>query len=280
MKETELAYAAGYIDGDGCFYIGRIKTSPFYQDTFSIISTHQDNIEWFNSHFKGSIQAKITKQKNRIPSFHFVFSKEGYEALPKILPFLVEKSNECETFLHFRNASGDFKEERKQRALDRMQYLKYWHGIIKSSLKEDIESIRTSIIPSINDFAYLAGYVDAECSLDINKTMQKRGKTPTYRAQIQCNNTKSPFFYWASQRFGGQFHFLDKSHLKKCRNQILWRISNLQLDPILKGIYPFLVHKKPICEQMINLRQKVLSKDFSGRDEIYQKVRHLNGSII
>lgn len=277
MDETWLAYAAGYIDGDGCFYIGEIKTSPFFQDTFSIISTHLDNIEWFNDHFEGTIQAKKSRQKNRLPSYHFVFNKEGYKFLPRIRPFLIEKTQECDVFLNFRNLT--FKESRIS-LIKAMKILKEESNIVRNSLKEEIESIRFTSEVNKMDYAYLAGFIDAECSLDINKVMQKRGKTPTYRAQLQCNNTKFPFFFWASKKFGGQFHFLDKSHLHNCRNQMLWRISNLQLDAILQGIYPFLVHKKPICAQMIELRKKVLSKDFSGREEIYQKVRHLNLTII
>ncbi len=276
MEETWLAYTAGYIDGDGCFYIGEIKTSPFFQDTFSIISTHFDNIEWFKDHFEGSIHAKKSRKKNRVPSYHFVFSKKGYKLLPRIKPFLIEKAQECEVFLKFR--SPLFKEERKT-LLKAMKILKEGSNVVIHSLKEDIESIRNTSLPSKEDYAYLAGFVDAECSLDINKVMQKRGKNPTYRAQLQCNNTKSPFFYWASRKFGGQFHFLDKSHLPNCRNQMLWRIANLQLDPILKGIYPFLIHKKPMCEQMIELRKLILSGELEGRETIYQKVRHLNQSI-
>lgn len=277
MDETWLAYAAGYIDGDGCFYIGEIKTSPFFQDTFSIISTHIDNIEWFNDNFEGTINAKQSRQKNRLPSYHFVFSKEGYKFLPRIRSFLIEKSQECDVFLNFRNPS--FKDSRNA-LVKAMKILKEESNIVRISLKQEIESIRNTFTPTKMDYAYLAGFIDAECSLDINKVMQKRGKTPTYRAQLQCNNTKSPFFFWASKNFGGQFHFLDKSHLPNCRNQMLWRISNLQLDTILQGVYPFLVHKKPMCKAMIELRKKVLSKDFSGREEIYQKVRHLNQSII
>lgn len=277
MDETWLAYAAGYIDGDGCFYIGEIKTSPFFQDTFSIISTHLDNIEWFNDHFEGTIQVKKTRQKNRVPSYHFVFTKEGYKFLPRIFPYLIEKKHECEVFLNFRNPA--FKDSRNS-FVKAMKILKEESNVVRVSLKEEIESIRYTCIPNKMDYAYLAGFIDAECSLDINKNLQKRGKNPTYRAQLQCNNTKFPFFFWASRKFGGQFHFLDKSHLPNCRNQMLWRISNLQLDTILKGVYPFLVHKKPICNEMIKLREKVLSKDFSGREEIYQKVRHLNQTII
>lgn len=276
MNETWLAYAAGYIDGDGCFFIGEIKTSPFFQDTFSIISTHFDNIEWFKDHFEGTIQVKKTRQKNRAPSYHFVFTKEGYKFLPRIKPYLIEKKEECEVFLNFRKPS--FKESRGS-LVKAMKILKEDTNIIRFSLKDQIESIRNTAIPTDMDYAYLAGFIDAECSLDISKTMQKRGKNFTYRVQLQCNNTKSPFFFWASRKFGGQFHFLDKSHLPNCRNQMLWRIANLQIDPILKGIYPFLVHKKTICAELMKLRNKVLSADFSGREEIYQKVRHLNQSI-
>lgn len=276
MEDTWLAYAAGYIDGDGCFYIGEIKTSPFFQDTFSIISTHFDNIEWFNDHFEGTIQVKKSRQKNRIPSYHFVFNKEGYKFLPRIMPYLVEKMQECEVFLKFR--SPNFKESRGS-LVKAMKILKEESNIVRISLKDEVEAVRNTCEVSKMDYAYLAGFIDAECSLDISKTMQKRGKNPTYRAQLQCNNTKFPFFFWASKKFGGQFHFLDKSHLPNCRNQMLWRISNLQLDTILQGVYPFLVHKKPICAKLIELRKKVLSKDFSEREQIYQKVRHLNQSI-
>jgi len=276
MNETRLAYAAGYIDGDGCFYIGEIKTSPFYQDTFSIISTHFDNIEWFAGHFDGTIQVKKSRQKNRLPSYQFVFSKDGYKFLPRIRPFLIEKGAECDIFLKFRNPL--FHEDRKT-LLKAMKILKESTNIILCSIKKDVESNRKTCDISEVDYAYLAGFIDAECSLDINKTMQKKGKNPTYRAQIQCNNTKSPFFYWVSKKFGGQFHFLDKSHLPNFRNQMLWRIANLQLDPILIGIRPFLVHKKPICEEMIKLRRLILSGETSGRESVYQKVRHLNQSI-
>jgi hypothetical protein len=276
MTETYLAYAAGYIDGDGCFYIGEIKTSPFYQDTFSIVSTHIDNIEWFKDHFDGTIQVKTSRQKNRLPSYHFVFNKEGYKFLPRIRPFLVEKGAECDIFLKFRNPL--FHKDRTS-FVKTMKILKEKSNTILYSLKTDIESIRNTDVVSDMDYAYLAGFIDAECSLDINKTMQKRGKNPTYRAQLQCNNTKSPFFYWASKKFGGQFHFLDKSHLPNCRNQMLWRISSLQLDPILEGILPFLVHKKPICQKMIELRKLILSGEKSGRESIYQQVRHLNQFI-
>ncbi len=288
---TDFAYAAGYIDGDGCFYIGKINTSPFYQETFSIVSTDIENIEWFNSHFKGSINAKTSRQKNRIPSYHFIFKKIGYEDLHQIYPYLIEKKEECKVFQQFINRFGD-----KDYLLKSMKILKNDSNLIHESIKTEVELIRNSITPTTEDFAYLAGFIDAECSLDISRTMHKKGKNFCYRCQLQCNNTKSPFFYWASQRFGGQFHFLDKSHIPNCRNQMLWRLSCKQLFSILENIYPFLKHKKPICEKMIEMNKFSYSRKgapspnspqyiefyrpiLEGREKIYHQVRHLNNTI-
>lgn len=291
---TDFAYAAGYIDGDGCFYIGKIKTSPFYQDTFSIISTHLENIEWFNTHFKGTIQVKTSRQKNRVPSYHFVFNKAGYEDLDHIRPFLVEKNHECLTFKHFRNPDD---KHRRDIWIEVMGKLKHQSYLMQTSIKEDVEEIRNTVKPTIEDFAYLAGFIDAECSIGIQKTMQRRAKNPNYRIHLQCNNSKSPCFYWLAQRFGGQFHFIDKSHLKNRRNQMSWRLSCNHLAPILKQVLPFLKHKKQICEEMIKFQQLAYSRkgapspnspkysDFyrpilEAREAIYHKVSHLNKTII
>lgn len=293
-ESTDLAYAAGYIDGDGCFYIGKVKTSPFYQETFSVVSTSLDNIEWFNQHFKGRINFKKTKQKNRLPSYHFVFLKEGYESLKTISQFLVEKKRECDIFLKF--YANDVFEDRNY-LIELMHSYKHECFLIPNSIKGICESIRHSAKPSREDFAYLAGFIDAECSLDISKTNHKKGKNPCYRTQLQCNNTKSPFFYWAAQRFGGQFHFLNKSHIPKARNQMLWRLSCKQLLSVLEGVHPFLKHKKPMCTKMIEFQKLNYSRKgapspnsphyaafyepiLKAKESIYNEVRHLNNSVI
>lgn len=288
MNETDFAYAAGYIDGDGCFQIGNN-----WESHLVVASISKAAIIWFAEMFDGTIRSQPKHDGIRRTAFYFRFSEKGVKSLPKIHPYLVEKEEESSVFQRFREFVG---KTAKKGCLQEMKYLKNEKYLIPKSIKEDLTSIRNSIEPSTEDFAYLAGFIDAECSLDINRTKQKGGKNFVYRAQIQCNNTKSPFFYWASERFGGQFHFLDKSQISNCRNQMLWRISNLQLDPILAGIYPFLKTKKPICEQMIELRKITKRKGWLGcnsprfleyfsdtvaeREIIYQQVRHLNKTII
>ena len=272
MNETDYSYAAGYIDGDGCFQIGNQK----WGSHLVVVSVRKEPIMWFADRFDGSIRAIHPRTTNRSISYHFRFSNKGLQSIPEIAKFLVEKRYEYLLFEEFRSVIG---ENLKNPIVKVMDSYKENANLIHWDIKEELTCVRSTIIPKEEDFAYLAGYIDSECSLDINRTMQKRGKNFTYRPQLQCNNTKSPFFYWASQRFGGQFHFLSKKHIPNCRNQMLWRISNLQLDPILKGVHPFLVSKKLICEKMMEMRKKITSGDRSGRDEIYTQVRHLNNSI-
>jgi hypothetical protein len=289
MNSTDFAYAAGYIDGDGCFQIGNQR----WGSHLVIVSVRKEPINWFMDHFEGSCRAIHPRTSNRFISYHFRFSEKGLESLKNIYPYLVEKRQECEIFSEYRNSFG---ESLKSPLAEKMNMLKNCFGLIQNNIKEELTAIRNTISPTIEDFAYLAGYIDAECSLDINRRMQPKGKTFTYRPQLQCNNTKYPFFYWASARFGGQFHFLDKSHIPNCRNQIIWRISNVQLDSILEGVCPFLTSKKPICEMMKELRKLTFKgtgrmspnhPNFSewykaisvSRESIYEKVRHFNNSI-
>lgn len=286
MNSTDFAYAAGYIDGDGCFQVGNQR----WGSHLVIVSTKKESINWFMDHFDGTVRALSPSGIGKRISYHFRFSEIGLNLLPEIAKFLVEKQEECSVFRDFRNSFG---ENLKYPFVEKMKFFKNQFGLVPHSIKEELTSIRNTIQPTVEDFAYLAGYIDAECSLDVNRTMQTKGKNFTYRPQLQCNNTKSPFFYWASQRFGGQFHFLDKSHITKAtRNQLLWRIANKQLDPILEGTYPFLTSKKLICEKMIELRQTTCSKGrrspnhphfedwYSNisktRESIYNQVRHLN----
>lgn len=289
-KSTDFAYAAGYIDGDGCFFIGHIKTSPFYQDTFTVTTTHLENAEWFQKHFQGNIHIKSLNKMRRKPSYHFVFSKEGYKDLENILPYIVEKRLECVIFQNFRDR---YFADLRDKLIQKMYELKNQTYLIHKSIKKEVESLRNTITPSQEDFAYLAGFIDAECSLDIQKRMQKKGKNPNYRMQIQCNNSKSPCFYWLSERFGGQFHFLDKSKIPNCRNQMCWRLSDSSLIPLIQGVYPFLKHKKSICAQMLEFSKTTYCRKgapspnsphytefyrpfLEAREQIYHRVRTLN----
>jgi hypothetical protein len=258
IKSTDFAYAAGYIDGDGCFHISKIFTENRFKFPYSIVinSTELENLQWFQKIFGGTITAYKRIYRKHKPLHRYVIKGQRLEFFKEIEGFLIEKLQEFKLFEKFR--SPDFYHQRDF-LIDEMYNLKNQINLIPVSIKTEVESIRNTIIPSEEDFAYLAGFIDAECCLNISKSHPKGKPNPTYKILLQCNNTKSPCFKWLSQRFGGQFHFIDRSKFKTPhRNQMCWRLSADSLAQILPKIHPFLKHKKPVCEELMNFTKTII----------------------
>jgi hypothetical protein len=257
IKSTDFAYAAGYFDGDGCFYIGKILLESIFKFRYSIIihSTEIENLQWFQKTFGGILSTRRFDSKQK-PLHRFVVKGKSLSFFKGIEEFLIEKIDEFYTFEKFRNP--DFRDQRDSLILE-MDRLKNHSNLIPQSIKQEVESIRNTIIPNDNDFAYLAGFIDAECCLNINKSHPKGKPNPTYKILLQCNNTKSHCFKWLCQRFGGQFHFIDRSKFNTPhRNQMCWRLSAASLAKILPKIHPFLNHKKPVCEELMNFTKTMI----------------------
>jgi hypothetical protein len=285
MKSTDYAYTAGYLDGDGCFGISNTFTY-----SLSITSINIENVNWFKERYEGSLSSRQPKDNTRQVAYSFRFNIKGLSHLPEIEKYLVEKKEECEIFKRFADV---FLRRNKDEIYQEMKNVKYNKNLIVKSMKAEVDSIEKSIEPTIEDFAYLAGFVDAECSLDILKRMQPKGGQYSYVAQIQCNNTKFPFFKWAAQRFGGSFYFVNNSKYSNRRNQMIWRLRGKECYPVLEQILPFLNYKKNICNEIIKLRKtEFLRKDCPSpnhprfmeyfepirleKESIYQSVRQFN----
>ncbi len=73
MNSTDFAYAAGYIDGDGCFQIG----NQIWGSHLVIVSVRIQSINWFMNKFDGTCRSIKPRTKNRTTSYHFRFSVRG-----------------------------------------------------------------------------------------------------------------------------------------------------------------------------------------------------------
>lgn len=293
IKSTDLAYAAGYIDGDGCISIGKYKSENRIRFRHLIIinSTEIENLQWFQQIFGGSLTTKRKINSIHKPIHRYVIKGKNIDLIKQIKPFLVEKFEEFHTFEKFGNT--EFKYQRDN-IIEEMIKNKNINNLIQFSIKEEVEFLRNTVIPTQEDFAYLAGFIDAECCLNINKSHPKGKPNPTYKILLQCNNTKSPCFKWLCARFGGQVHFIDRSKYKTPhRNQMCWRLSSKSLFQILDKIYPFLKHKKPVCEELMNFSKTIVplksiisrnSPNFGDfykpilieRERIFHKIQTLN----
>ena len=281
MNKFKRSYFAGYFDGDGCFYIGKInpndrKTIKYTQQII-ITSTDKSILEYLKANFGGTIQIGkkyIGREQHKIVYYYSINKKNGINFTNNIVNHLVEKQNEAITFLEFCRSTN------KETLIQEMNILKD-SNTVNTSMKNEFESIRNTITPTTEDFAYLAGLIDAECSLGIQKYRSKNKPNYLYKTILQCNNTKFPIFKWLLERFGGQIHFIDRNSKNiNHRNQLTWRLSSNALACILDKILPFLKYKKPVCQKLIEFQKTILSnggkrngKDFKSNYQSIIKIR-------
>lgn len=291
IDDTDLAYAAGYTDGDGCFHIGKIHSENRirYRAIFVINSTEIENVQWFQKIFGGTISSKNPKKSNHKIIYRYVLKGNLLNNFEKICPYIKEKLEELQIFYSFVRQEWD-----RDDLIEDMKIVKSKSNLVKE-VGKTIKDFKQQIIPTSEMFAYLAGFVDAECCLNIQKYSSKKRPNPIYKIQLQCNNTKWPALLWIVIRFGGQLHYIDRSKYKNNKDQIAWRLSSKALYPVLQGILPFLKHKKPVCEELIKLYKTTLSIKNCGapspnspqfaefyaptlieKEQIFHKVQSLN----
>jgi hypothetical protein len=291
IEKTDFAYAAGYIDGDGCFHLRKqsIKTRHKFIASLLVISSVKETMEWFKEMFGGTILSKGSLPGHK-PIYHFCLKGKCFDFVDQIIPFLVEKKMEAIIYRNFFCSSDSL---HKDVFIEELRKQKHEINLVSPELKEQFESVRSTISPSAEDFAYLAGFIDAECCLGINRYKSKNRDNFLYKILLQCNNTKAPAFKWLLERFGGQIHYIDRSKYKNCRNQLAWRLCSSSLASILDKILPFLKQKRPVCMELIKFYKTTvpLEKNISRnspkfrefylpilkeREEIFHKVQFLN----
>jgi hypothetical protein len=265
-----LAYAAGYVDGDGCFYIG--KQSRKFIMHFIISSTNKEILIWFRNNFGGTISAS----KKTINRMHhkqvYYFSLKKKMAVPfaeQIISFLVEKYLEAKVFILFSKTTAS---KEKMILISKMDIYKNFTNLVHQQYKARFESQRSTIEPTQQDFAYLAGFIDAECSFGIQKYKVANKPNFLYKITLRCNNTKTPVFEWLLQRFGGRIQFINrKSKNPLHRDQFCWSLTSKSLANILNEIHPFLKYKKPVCEELMKFVNITLPNGGARHTEEFRK---------
>jgi hypothetical protein len=92
LCDTEAAYAAGILDGEGSIQFARQRKSRWPSPIVSISSTDRELLEWFRSRLGGSIIQKRTYNPLHSPSFDWKLAdRRAIEFLGIVRPFLVIK---------------------------------------------------------------------------------------------------------------------------------------------------------------------------------------------
>lgn len=105
--QTQLAYLAGILDGEGSIYIqSRNRNNSInYFPRFQIVNTNKELLDWVKEIFGGIVYEKPRKHLNpnwRMQYEWFSTREQIDQILPLIIPFLIIKKKHAEVMLEFR----------------------------------------------------------------------------------------------------------------------------------------------------------------------------------
>jgi len=112
--KPSIEYLAGFVDGEGCFFIGLFNTVarpgassyPNYHTLLKISNNNFDVLQWLYNEFGGSIDKRIKKQrlrKNELPSYSLEFTGNTLTNICyKLLPYLFVKKEHCKIMIRMR----------------------------------------------------------------------------------------------------------------------------------------------------------------------------------
>jgi hypothetical protein len=114
-KPIDLAYMAGIIDGEGCFWIGKVAknrsdgyVNGHYRGLLKIDNTNKKLIDWLNNVFNGSnsaiSRATSSKKFTRDVYSWIATGDRLLDLCEQILPYLVLKQQHCRTMIKFRKS--------------------------------------------------------------------------------------------------------------------------------------------------------------------------------
>ena len=118
---AQIAYLAGLIDGDGCFYIGNVKQGKYgnglqWHSMLKITSCDEILILWLENIFGGQKDSRYrwtSKKKFTRPVYNWQATGEMLDyILPQVLPFLIIKKQHCEVMINYRLTSKNIGSKR------------------------------------------------------------------------------------------------------------------------------------------------------------------------
>lgn len=90
MNNEDFAYAAGFVEGEGCIAINKPNLNNFGILTVTVSNTDRQTIDWFQERWPGCVKLKQNKNpKNRLAWEWLVASKKAANFLIQIRTFIV-----------------------------------------------------------------------------------------------------------------------------------------------------------------------------------------------
>ena len=104
---------------------------------------------------------------------------------------------------------------------------------------------------SRDDWAYLAGFVDADGSISVNRWCERGATRPRYLMRLTISNCDKPIMDWLVVELGGGVCLANREGPKVHRTSWRWAVSGKYAGKILEQLLPYLRVKQKRAELAI-----------------------------
>lgn len=295
MKTENIkAYAAGYIDGDGCIYLGKTFQKPkmvvVYEYSVQVVSVKRPILDQFKNIWGGFIRKKPFKQNHRDAFCWTIKGRIAAYFIQDIHIYLIDKHNQATMLVAFSHLINfnEFKPldknliNKREELINNIRKERHMNNHVTREAIEALKTKQYTVTPSEIDYPYLAGLIDSEGCFRIKKWKPKNRPNHVYNITVEIGNTKLPILPWLVERFGGSVVFIEAKANKKA--SATWTLSAAALYEILPKIRPFLTSKQEICDKLIEFQKTILPNGGDRHSELFralfEKRREVREKII
>lgn len=255
------------MDGDGCFAI--FKSHHSYRPYIGFTNSHRPLIKWAIEMFGGSLQL----QKSRVDSAGYV-SRDLYHwrlygpnssrsFLSAVLPYIKEKKEQVLLLLNYLDLNGEVNPGAREDLFNSMK-------IAKRSGRVTTDT--PNVCGHNTDFAYMAGVMDAEGHITINRGRRKN--TLSYNARLGITNSYKPVLEMAKTLFGGS---ICEAGNKKGKPIFIWYLSEKSsIEKALLHLLPYLIVKKDRANLLLEFVRLNRTDPKELRVSLYERIKVLN----
>lgn len=250
MKDIDIAYVAGMLDGDGNIAIRKISSASTrkgynYALSVEIGNTNEWLIRWIHFAFGGCLYKQTYRTREGLkPLWVWKVSwRAAAEFLRVVFPYLCVKKAQAELALQFEEkkigrysskvpkSDGDLALEEVQRIL--------MSSLNQGEMGEDIVNSEESIkLTKKLQLAYIGGIFDAEGSICIVHGRNHKVKAGfVYQLRVSVGNTNEWLIRWLQLVLGGQVF---GGNYKGRKTYWYWSVASRQALRVLEDILPYL----------------------------------------
>jgi len=285
----DLSYCAGYLDGDGCFYLGKTIQKPknivVYEYSIQILSVKREVLDQFCSKFGGFVKEKEKRPHHKTPYQWMLKGKRSAELTVLITDILVDKKIASTLFIEFSEtiSKNYWKEvqleviQRREEIIKKLREDRHMNNFVTKESVEAVNSRKKIIDPVPRDYAYLAGLIDSEGCFRIKHWKPKNKPNQVYTITLEIGNTKLPIMPFLVERFGGSITFIPARSNKKA--SATWTLSAKALYKILPKVYPFLTNKKDVCQKLLEFQNTILPNGGDRNSELFRALFERNREV-